>query len=101
MPAAVTFECHGSEQAPALTEPKIFKRSFVMKVVCLSTALVLSAAGAAHAVGISGATIGAWGPIDASKGFAVSNNDKGATADVTWGVEWQSDHKTGVEWQSD
>ncbi|MHA7851581.1 choice-of-anchor K domain-containing protein [Roseovarius sp.] len=65
-----------------------------MKVLCLSTALVLSAAGAAHAASLSGSAVGAWGPIDATKGFEVSNQDKGGTADVTWGVEWQNGHNT-------
>src|SRR6056297_1165735 len=77
----------------------IIEKEFVMKVLCLSTALVLSAAGAAHAVSISGSAVGAWGPIDATKGFEVSNQDAGGTADVTWGVEWNSTHDaTNSQW---
>src|SRR6056297_3531379 len=73
-----------------------------MKILSLSAALLLSAASAAHAVGISGSALGAWGPIDATKGFAVSNTDAGASADVTWGVEWESGHNaTNSDWVED
>lgn len=73
-----------------------------MKFICLSTAVLFSLAGAAHAVSLAGSATGAWGPIDATKGFSVSNNDVGGTADVTWGVEWQNTHHaTDADWVKD